>query len=96
VSDITSKYSTAVVFVMINMSNISQTTLSNVFMTHFSIKFHILVPSGSLAITTKPKSKYRFCAVAHLLYYVLQKTTVINPAYFLEDLLPNNFNRAAP
>lgn len=66
-SDITSKCSPAAVFLIINMSSISQTTLPNVFMIHLDTEFYISGPPRSLAITTEPKSKNRFCAFANLL-----------------------------
>jgi hypothetical protein len=80
--DITFKCSVVAVFVIVNISNISQTKLSNVFMIHLSIKFHTSVSSGSLAVASELKSKYKFCAVANLLCYVLQKTTVMKPSDF--------------
>jgi hypothetical protein len=60
-------------FVIINIGIVFLAEFLGTFMMQLDTKFHMPPYTDSLVTAIKPKDKYRFCAAAILIIYIVQK-----------------------
>jgi hypothetical protein len=82
--DVTSEFFTVTMFVFVDLQPIYCTWWVGIFMLYLYTKFHMLRPNSLLVIAFEPKVNENICMAAMMLFYILQKITLIKVAYFLK------------